>query len=156
MIGATWSEIDLAERSWTIPGQRIKGGKAHRVPLSDEVVAILTALPREVDSEFVFIGGKAGRPLSNMAMLELLRGLRPDLTVHGFRSTFRDWTSETTNHPNHVVEQALAHVIGNAVEAAYRRGDLFVKRRRLMAEWASYCFRPALPASVTPLRGGAS
>jgi integrase len=142
VIGATWSEIDLAERSWTIPGQRIKGGKAHRVPLSDEVVAILTALPREVDSEFVFIGGKAGRPLSNMAMLELLRGLRPDLTVHGFRSTFRDWASETTNHPNHVVEQALAHVIGNAVEAAYRRGDLFAKRQRLMAEWARYCGQP--------------
>jgi integrase len=116
----------------------MKGGREHRVPLSTRVIEILTALPRE--KEFVFIGARAGSGLSDMAMLSVLRRLgRGDLTVHGFRSTFRDWAAERTNYLNHVVEMALAHAVGDKVEAAYRRGDLFAKRVRLMNDWARYC-----------------
>ncbi|MFM9860609.1 integrase arm-type DNA-binding domain-containing protein [Pseudoxanthobacter sp. M-2] len=137
-LEATWSEIDLAEASWTIPARRMKGGREHRVPLSPRVVDILSALPRE--GEFVFPGAKAGRPLSNMALLTVLRRMgREDLTTHGFRSTFRDWAAETTAFPNEVVEMALAHAITSDVEAAYRRGDLFPKRRKLMEAWGMYC-----------------
>ena len=103
----------------------MKAGREHRVPLSDRVLAILAALPREDGSEHVFIGSKEGAALVDTAMLELLRELRPELTVHGFRSTFRDWAAETTAYPNHVIEMARAHAIGNAVEKSYRRGDLF-------------------------------
>jgi len=138
-IGARWSEI--SQDTWTVPGHRMKAGHDHRVPLPARALEILASLPREGD--FVFPGAREGVPISNMAMLELLRGMRPDITVHGFRSTFRDWAAEMTNYPNHVVEMALAHVVGNKVEAAYRRGDLFEKRRRLTAEWAKYCERSA-------------
>ena len=137
VIGATWSEIDFATKTWTIPGQRMKAGKPHRVPLSDRAVAILDALPHEDGNEFVFIGGKAKAPLSNMAMLELMKGMRPGYVPHGFRSTFRDWAAERTNYPNHIVEKALAHTVADKVEAAYRRGDLFEKRRKLMDAWAA-------------------
>ena len=104
--------------------------------------------------DYVFPGARKGEPLSNMAMLELVRGMRPGTTVHGLRSAFRDWAAERTNYPNHVVEMALAHAVGDKVEKAYRRGDLFEKRRRLMAEWDRYCAGP-LPAGATvlPLRG---
>jgi integrase len=116
----------------------MKSRKEHRVPLAPRVLKILESLPRE--SEFVFRGQKKGKPLSQLAMLSTLRRLgRDDLTVHGFRSTFRDWAAETTAYPNHVVEMALAHAIGDQVEAAYRRGDLFEKRRRLMDDWARHC-----------------
>ena len=146
VIGARWSEFDIKAKVWTIPAERMKGGREHRVPLNDRAVAILTALPREGDGDgFVFIGARADRPLSNMAMLELMRGLRPGYVPHGFRSTFRDWAAETTNYQNHIVEMALAHVVGDRVEAAYRRGDLFEKRRRLMGDWARYCSRQASP-----------
>ena len=146
VIGARWSEFDVEAKVWTIPAERMKGGREHRVPLNDRAVAILTALPREGDGDgFVFIGARADRPLSNMAMLELMRGLRPGYVPHGFRSTFRDWAAETTNYQNHIVEMALAHVVGDKVEAAYRRGDLFEKRRRLMGDWARYCSRQASP-----------
>ena len=138
-IGATWDEIDFAAKTWTIPAARMKAAKPHRVPLSDRAMQILAALPREGAHIF---------PLSNMAMLELLRGMRPGTTVHGFRSSFRDWAAERTSYPNHVAEAALAHTISDKVEKAYRRGDLFEKRRRLMADWASWCSRP-LPAGAT-------
>lgn len=153
VIGATWEEIDLDGRLWTIPAARMKGGKIHRVPLSDRAIEILRDLPREKGSAYVFPGGKAQAPLSNMAMLELVRGVRPGLTVHGFRSTFKDWCSETTNHPNIVSEAALAHTIPDKVEKSYRRGELLEKRRRLMRDWATYCARPPIEGgNVTLLR----
>jgi integrase len=143
-IGARWAEI--TDDAWTVPADRMKGGRDHRVPLCDRARQILEMVPREVGSDFIFPGGRATAPLSNMAMLELLRGMQPGLTVHGFRSTFRDWAAEKTNFQNHIVEMALAHVVGDKVEAAYRRGDLFEKRRRLMNDWARYCSQPrAIP-----------
>jgi integrase len=144
VIGATWSEIDLVAMVWIIPAKRMKGGREHRVPLSDPVLRILKSLPHEEGNSYVFIGLR-GCSLSNMAMAALLKRMgRNDITVHGFRSTFRDFAAERTNYPNHVVEMALAHVIGDKVEAAYRRGDLFEKRQRLMAEWAKYCTTPTI------------
>lgn len=143
-IGARWQEVDLGEAVWMIPADRIKAGKEHRVPLSKPAVAILQKLAVARSSDFVFPGGKPGRPLSNMALLALLRRMeRPDLTVHGFRSAFRDWAAERTNFPREVCEMALAHTIGDKVEAAYRRGDLFSKRRQLMEAWARYCLTPS-------------
>ncbi|MEY4966567.1 MAG: hypothetical protein RL274_2150 [Pseudomonadota bacterium] len=137
-INATWNEIDLKLRLWTIPGARMKGGREHRVPLSDRAMAILKKLPRE--GKFVFIGAREKMPLSNMAMLKVLKSMgRNDLTVHGFRSTFRDWAAEQTNFPRDVAEMAIAHAVGDKVEAAYRRGDLFEKRRGLAKAWATYC-----------------
>ncbi|SDR31067.1 Integrase [Rhizobiales bacterium GAS113] len=141
-IGAKWPEIDFDKKTWAVPAERMKMGKEHRVPLSDRALAILEALPREDGNAFVFIGGKKGAPLSNMAMLELMKGMRPGYVPHGFRSTFRDWAAETTNYPNHVVEMALAHVVGDKVEAAYRRGVLFEKRRKLMTDWCRFCSSP--------------
>jgi integrase len=138
-IGATWSEIDLTAKEWTVPATRMKSGKAHRVPLSDRAVEILRGLPTERGNECVFIGPRSNG-LSTMAMDAVLRRMnRKDVTVHGFRSTFRDWAAERTNYPNHVVEMALAHTIGSAVEAAYRRGELIEKRRKLTEAWAKYC-----------------
>lgn len=135
---ATWAEFDLAGGLWTIPGDRMKAGNPHRVPLSAEVVRLLESLPTR--EGLLFPGQRKGKPLSNMSMSMCLRKLQhADLTVHGFRSTFRDWAAEETHYPNIVAEQALAHVVGNAVEAAYRRGDLLEKRRALMADWAAYC-----------------
>ena len=143
-IGATWPEIDLAAAVWTLPPERMKADREHRVPLSDAAVRLLEAMHelRESDDGYLFAGADAGRGLSNMAMLELLRGMRPGLTVHGFRSTFRDWAAERTAFEGEVVEMALAHVIKSKTEAAYRRGDLFDKRRELMREWARYCGFP--------------
>ncbi len=139
VIGAKWDEFDLDAKLWTIPAERMKAGKEHRVPLSPQAVAFLGKPPPSL-SDYVFPGQKAGKPLSNMAMLELLKRMdRGNLTVHGFRSTFRDWASERTNYPREVCEMALAHTVSDATEAAYRRGDLFEKRRRLMLEWAKHC-----------------
>ena len=156
IIGAKWAEIDLNGKIWTVPGLRMKAGREHRVPLSERAVRVLKGLPREDDNAHVFIGGRKGAGLSNMAMLELMRDLRPQFVPHGFRSTFRDWASETTAYPNHVIEMALAHAVSDKVEAAYRRGDLFDKRRRLMADWSSYCAGPSATKSrkVIPIRGG--
>jgi integrase len=137
---ARWHEIDGAV--WTIPPSRMKAGKQHRVPLSESALVILHAMApmRHGPGSLVFPGMKRDTPLSDMSLTAVLRRLgRGDLTVHGFRSTFRDWAAEATAFPNHVVEQALAHTIGSAVEAAYRRGDLFDKRRALMGSWATYC-----------------
>jgi integrase len=138
-IGATRSEIDLKAKVWTIPGSRMKAGKEHRVPLSDAAIKLLKALPYEEGNPFLFVGMRPKTGLSNMAMATLLERMgRTDITVHGFRSCFRDWAAEQTATPNHVVEMALAHKISNAVEAAYRRGDLFEKRQALMQQWATY------------------
>ena len=138
--GATWAEIDLKAGTWTIPPERMKAGKEHRVPLSARAVELLEALPRIEGEAIVFTSSKKDKPLSDMSLTAVLRRMdRGDLTAHGFRSTFRDWASETTAYPGDVVEMALAHTIKNAVEAAYRRGDLFEKRARLMADWAKYC-----------------
>jgi integrase len=153
-IGAASAELDLDGATWTIPAKRMKRHREHRVPLSPPAVELLRALPREGD--YIFAGRKRGEALSNMAMLALLKRMgRGDLTVHGFRSSFRDWAAERTNFPNHVVEMALAHAIGDDVEAAYRRGDLFEKRRRLMNAWASYLSAPEA-SKVTPIRKAAA
>jgi integrase len=147
VIGARWDEIDLSAKVWTIPAERMKASKEHRVPLADRAVEILRAIPREDGNPFVFVGPKKGTGLSNMAMATvLIRMERNDITVHGFRSTFRDWAAEQTGFANFVVEMALAHAVGDKVEAAYRRGDLFEKRRRLMADWAKCCV--AQPTTV--------
>ena len=130
VVGATWSEIDLRAKVWTVPAARMKGGREHRVPLSKRALEILKALPREDGNAHIFIGAHARKGLSNMSMLELLRGMREGLTVHGFRSSFRDWASEATSHPRDVVEMALSHAVGDKVEAAYRRGDLFERSGR--------------------------
>ncbi len=138
VVGAKWNEIDLQAKIWTIPGGRMKASLEHRVPLSKQVVELLKSVPKIKGTDYVFFGASQGRPLSNMAMLELLRGMREGLTVHGFRSTFRDWVGEATNFPHELAEMALAHSIRNQTEAAYRRGDLLEKRRELMQAWADY------------------
>jgi hypothetical protein len=132
----------MAEKMWTIPGERMKAGREHRAPLSVRAVAILKEMKLDDTRKdgFVFAGRKAGTSLSNMAFLMMLRRMgRADLTAHGFRSTFRDWCAERTSYPSDVAEMALAHAVGDKVEAAYRRGDLFDKRRRLAEEWARFC-----------------
>jgi integrase len=135
VIGATPDEIK--DQVWTVPAGRIKGGVEHRVPLSEPASPIVETMRKEHRGQFLFRGGKPAKPLSNIAMLVLLRRMgRDDLTAHGFRSTFRDWAAEHTNYPRDVIEMALAHAIESKVEAAYRRGDLFEKRRLLMTEWA--------------------
>ena len=142
-IYAAWAEIDLAAKTWTIPGRRMKSERDHRVPLSDRALEILASLPREKDNPYVFIGARKGKGLSNMAMLELLRGMDGNgYTVHGFRSSFRDWCAEQTNYPRELAEAALAHVLKDKTEASYQRGDLFEKRRKLMRAWAGYCTSP--------------
>ncbi len=142
VIGAKTDEVDVIKGVWTIPAARMKSGKEHRVPLSPRAIEIARAQPK---GTYLFAGRDEGKPLSNMAMLELLRRMgREDLTVHGFRSTFRDWAAECTTYPREVCEMALAHAISDKVEAAYRRGDLFEKRRLLMLDWAMFCQkRPA-------------
>jgi integrase len=152
-IGARRLEIDHSSRIWTIPAKRMKSGHEHRVPLSDRALEIIGE--NSTDGEFIFAGRKAGTPLSNMSMLELMRDMRGiGATVHGFRSTFRDWAAEQTSYPNEMCEIALAHVVSDKTEAAYRRGDMVEKRRRLMADWADYCEQtPAVRAStVRPIR----
>lgn len=153
VIGTKWGEIDLQQKIWSVPAERMKGKREHRVPLSLAALKILATLEQLRTSDFVFPGGKAGKPLSNMAMLALLKRMeRSDLTAHGFRSTFRDWAAERTSYPREVAEAALAHAVGDKVEAAYRRGDLFEKRRRLMDEWAKHCGQPKVTGgAVVPL-----
>ncbi|MEI7610279.1 MAG: integrase arm-type DNA-binding domain-containing protein [Rhodospirillaceae bacterium] len=154
VIGALWDEIDMDGATWTIPGERMKAGKEHRVPLSEPALAILRTMSEHRLSDFVF-PSERGTAMSNMSMLMLLRRMkRKDLTAHGFRSSFRDWAAERTAYPSEVVEMALAHTVGNKVEAAYRRGDLFDKRARLMSDWAAYCNAAPMVAGgvVVPLR----
>jgi integrase len=152
---ATWGEIDFEQKIWTIPAHRMKGKREHRVPLSDAALSVLKILPQGIGDELIFPGQRAGRPLSDMSLTAVLRRMNvQDATVHGFRSCFRDWAAETTAYPNHVVEMALAHTIGNAVEAAYRRGDLMEKRRALMADWSAHCDGRGT-ACIVPIRGAA-
>jgi integrase len=140
VLGARWQEFDLNRGVWTVPANRMKAGREHRVPLSRRALEILKGMSDIRDGDFVFPGQRAGRPLSVMALEMVLRRMKIDnATVHGFRSAFRDWAAECTHFPNEVCEAALAHVIENKAEAAYRRGDLFEKRRKLMEAWASYC-----------------
>lgn len=142
VIEATWKEVDLEAAVWTVPADRMKAKKEHRVPLCAKAVALLRSISAGGADTPLFEGQRAGRPLSNMAMLKMLERMgRKDLTVHGFRSTFRDWAAESTAYPNEVVEMALAHTVANKVEAAYRRGDLFEKRRALMEDWGQHVSR---------------
>ncbi|WP_300974582.1 site-specific integrase [Sphingomonas sp. LHG3406-1] len=155
VLGATWQEVDLERALWTVPADRMKAAREHRIPLSPRCVEILEALkPRR--TAHLFPADKGGK-LSGMAMNMLLRRMKQDCTVHGFRSSFRDWAAECTGYPHEVCEMALAHTIGSKAEAAYRRGDLFEKRRRLMNDWAALCDIALSPASnVSPLRGAAA
>jgi integrase len=140
VLGARREEIDFQAKVWVVPPSRMKSGREHRVPLSRPAISVLKEMHRH-QGDLVFPGDRRGKPLSNMAMLMMLRRMdRAELTAHGFRSTFRDWAAECTNFPAEVAEAALAHVVGDKVEAAYRRGDLFEKRRRLMESWATYCY----------------
>jgi integrase len=149
---ARWDEINLSTGVWTIPAERMKAGREHRVPLPPAALALVKGMRETRLNDFVFHGRTNGVPLSSMAMLELLKRMeRTDITVHGFRSTFKDWASERTNYPREVTEMALAHAIGDKVEAAYRRGDLFEKRRTLMIEWAKFCAMPKLAGNVVPI-----
>jgi integrase len=147
VIGARWSEIDLQAKVWTVSAERTKAGRGHRVPLSGAALAVLKGLQlfRQSHADFVFPGDRREK-LSNMAMEMLLRRMHRDVTVHGFRSSFRDWAAECTNFPRELAASALARSVGDKVEAAYRHGDLFEKRRRLMAQWAEFCSK--LPAKV--------
>jgi integrase len=151
-LGARWSEFDLDRAIWTIPAERIKAGKEHRIPLSKPALSLLADLHKVQVNEWVFCGWTKKAHLSNMAMIKVLERMdRRDITVHGFRSTFRDWAAERTNFPREVAEMALAHAIESKVEAAYRRGDLFEKRYRLMEQWAAHCGKVQPPAQIRQL-----
>lgn len=151
--GATWPEFDLDAGVWTVPGERMKAGKEHRVPLSPAALKLLSALPRIEGTELVF-PSPTGKTLSDMTLTAVMRRMKADAVPHGFRSTFRDWASEFTNYPRDVAEMALAHAIGDKVEAAYRRGELMDKRRRMMNDWARFCATPpAKGATVIPMKG---
>lgn len=159
VLQAQWAEMDRATATWTIPASRMKARREHRVPLAAAALAILDALPRIGGNPYVFPGARHGRPLSNMSMLEVMRGMgfgvkgeRGDYVPHGFRSSFRDWAGEESSFPNHVCEMALAHVIGDKAEAAYRRGDLFVKRRSMMDQWADWCGKACAIAQSNGVR----
>jgi integrase len=143
VLGARWAELDLHRGVWTVPAMRMKAGREHRVPLSRHALNLVQAMQVNRNGDFIFAGQKPASPLSVMALEMVLRRMKiENATVHGFRSAFRDWAAECTNFPNEVCEAALAHVIENKAEAAYRRGDLFEKRRKLMDAWGSYCSTP--------------
>jgi integrase len=153
VLGARWDEMDLDGKVWIVPPSRMKAEREHRVPLSRAALAVLKQMQALRQNDFVFPGDRPARPLSNMSMLMMLRRMdRSDLTAHGFRSTFRDWAAERTNFPREVAEAALAHVVGDRTEAAYRRGDLFEKRRRLMEAWAMHCTAATATDVVLPLQ----
>jgi integrase len=153
VMGARWDEFNLEARVWTVPAARMKAGREHRVPLSSRAVEILQGMRERRLSDLVFPGVKAGRPLSVMALEMVLRRMKADVTVHGFRSAFRDWAGERTHFPREVAEAALAHLVGDAVERAYRRGDALEKRRELMDAWANF-FEQQAPSNVVRLNGG--
>ena len=153
VLGARWDEFDFERAVWAVPAHRIKGGREHRIPLSERALAIVKALRQADEGEFVFAGHKSGKPLSKMALGNVLRRMKvDDATVHGFRSAFRDWAAECTNFTNEVYEAALAHTVTNKVEAAYRRGDLFEKRRKLMDAWAAFCGATRAAGKIVPMR----
>lgn len=152
IIGATWDEVDLDKAVWTIPAARMKARRDHRVPLSEAAVTLLKIVPRERGNAHLFAGQYKGTALSNMAMAVLLKRMeRTDITVHGFRSTFRDWAGDHTEFPREVVEAALAHAVGDATEQAYRRSDALERRRVLMEAWADYCEGKQPTYNVTTL-----
>jgi integrase len=156
VIGARWGEINIAERLWTIPAERMKAGREHRVPLSNAAMAIVDAMVKIRQHDFVFPSNRAGRAISGIGCSSVLKRMRDDLTVHGFRSSFRDWAAESTSFPTEVAEMALAHTVADKVEAAYRRGDLVDKRRQLAEAWARFCAAPAIAGSVVPIRAPAA
>jgi integrase len=155
--GMRWSEVDLAEKTWSVPPERTKSNRPHRVPLSPRCVAILQEMQAIRQGDLVFAGRTGNAPLSAEALAHVMRGLgRGDVTTHGFRSCFRDWCGEQTNFPREIAEAALAHAIESKVEAAYRRGDALAKRRRMMEAWADYCAKspPLVAGEVVPMRRG--
>jgi integrase len=158
---AAWGEINFAERMWVIPKERMKAGKEHCVPLSDAALAILTQMASTREGDLVFPGTRTGAPLGAGALSRVLRRIRTEvgadeITVHGFRSTFRDWAAERTNYPSEIAEMALAHIVGSAVQRAYKRSDMFEKRRGLAGAWAAYCDQPSVApeerGQVIPMR----
>jgi integrase len=158
VLGARWGEVDIGAALWEVPPSRMKGGRLHRVPLSDPALALLASIrPADAAADaFVFPGARSRKSLSNMAMLALLRRMgRTDVTSHGFRSSFRDWAGDLTSYEREAIEMCLAHATGNAVELAYRRGDALQKRRRVLDDWSRYLETGAVPgAEIVPIRGG--
>lgn len=146
VFGAKWSEIDFTHKLWTVPAERMKAGKTHRVPLSSQAIRLLEAQPRHINNDYIFPGRNLGKPLSNMSMLKVMRTLQlqdekgQTAVPHGFRSSFRDWAADCTNFAGDVAEMALAHAVEDETEAAYRRGDMLQKRKTLMQHWADYCY----------------
>ncbi len=153
--GMTWAEVDVQQRLWIVPAERHKMRKEHRVTLSDPVVALLQSMPRLEGSELVFFAPRGGL-LSDMTLLAVLRRMQVPTTAHGFRSTFRDWVAERTNYPGDLAEMAMSHAISNTVEAAYRRGDMVDKRRKMMAAWADFCSRPVRAGDVVSINAKAA
>ena len=152
ILGMRWPEIDLDKKIWTVPANRMKAGREHRIPLSPRTVAILRKLEKMKAGEFVFPGQARNKPLSSMAMEMVLRRMKlQDATVHGFRSSFRDWAGNVSNFPREITETALAHVIGDKAEQAYRRSDALEKRRKLMDAWSAYC-EPKTSTNVVQMR----
>ena len=137
VLGAKWGEIDAENGVWTVPACRMKGGRAHRVPLSRRAAAILAELAKAKAGDFIFPGQQPGRHISSLEII--MARMKVDATVHGFRSSFSDWASETTNFPREVIEQCLAHLVGSNVERSYRRGDILEKRRIVLQDWSSFC-----------------
>ena len=154
-VNAAWDEVDLGKREWTVPASRMKAGKEHRVPLSDPALAVLEQMRRIRTSHYVFPGAKAGQPVRGGIVWWLSKQLA-GVSVHGLRSSFRDWASERTSFQREVCEMALAHTIPDAVEKAYRRGDLFEKRRKLMDAWAEFCAKPVTAGAVVAIGRGRS
>lgn len=154
VLGAKWNEIHIQNKIWTIPEERMKARNTHRVPLTRRCLEILQIMkPLKAEGNYIFPGRFHSKPLSNMAFAMIVRRMNVDATVHGFRSTFRDWAAEQTNFPREVCEMALAHTISNSVEAAYRRGDLFEKRRKLMDSWEQYILSTQTSGEVAPITG---
>ena len=152
VYGARWAEMDLTDKVWTIPAERMKAGRAHRIPLSSQAVALLSELKEGATSDFVFESPRGGRPLSHVAMAKVIDRLGVNnATVHGFRSSFRDWAGNETSFPREIAEAALAHVVGDQAEQAYRRSDALERRRKLMQAWANYC-GPESAANVVRLK----
>jgi integrase len=145
VTGARWDEINLQDRSWTVPAERMKGGREHRVPLSDAAMAIVDQMAALRRGDLLFPGSAPGRPINHGQMLKTVRNMGCNASVHGFRSSFRVWCAERTNFPREIAEIALAHQVGSAVEQAYARSDMFDKRRQLAEAWARYCGQPAAP-----------
>lgn len=139
VLGARWAEIDPDKKVWTVPASRMKGGREHRVPLSGRAAAVLVDLAKGRTGEFIFPGQHPNKHVSSRTLEMLLRRMKVDATPHGFRSSFRDWAAEATNFQREVVEQCLAHPVGNSVERAYQRGDVLKKRRAVLEAWASFC-----------------